>query len=847
MLPPTVDALPYVLDWTLRATVLLAAAWAVTFLLRRAPAAARHLVWGAAVLGVLALPLAGLIAPRWETPRMPALEMAAATPVASAADGAEEGLPPRQTSRITAPVESATETWRDAGTPALGGVDAAEAAARRPLPANGPAISVAGLASMLWIAGLCIVLASILLGHVHTARLTRRARPVNDARLAAAFAAARAQLGLRRAVALRMSHEHAMPMTWGVRRPVVLLPAVATAWPADRLRAVLLHELAHVARHDVLTQLLARLVCALHWFNPLVWLAARKLREEREHACDDVVLAGGARASDYADHLLQVARVLRADPLSAVAAVAMARPSQLSTRLLAVLDTGRVHRAVGRRGLTGAVTAAAVLILPLAGARPAGKDAAAGEAKFRPVKMVEPVPPEAGGDAPAVRPAPRTDVQSLCDWSRRGDHRNGSSMNVNDDQAKISIVRDDCTLDIEYRGEIRYTEDDRDIAAIAPGGWFLIEERNGRERRELEIRPDGSGRLERKWYVNRDERPYGAEAQAWFAEVLPMVFRRAGINAEARATRILRTGGPEGLLQEIALIPSDHVARRYYEVLLSQPDLPIDVIRRVVREAGARIESDHELGRLLRTVAERQPMDEAVRIAYVEAAGSIGSDHEHAAVLRAILGRARLSRDLADAMLRSAQHIDSDHEVGRLLREFLAANPLEVALRPAFFEAFENIGSDHEQRQVLSAALAQGAPDRALLDRILAYAPAIGSDHERGLLLREVASLYPMDGALPASYLEAARGIGSDHELGQVLRTLIERDPLSDATVNSVLEAATGIGSDHELGTLLMLLVDRGAVNDVTRPAFMRALDTIGSEHTRGQVLTRLYPRGRPA
>ena len=88
-----------------------------------------------------------------------------------------------------------------------------------------------------------------------------------------------------------------MPMACGVLRPAVMMPEEADVWPAERLRIVLLHELAHVKRHDCLTHLVAQMACALHWFNPLAWIAARNVRTERERACDDLVLAAGTRGS----------------------------------------------------------------------------------------------------------------------------------------------------------------------------------------------------------------------------------------------------------------------------------------------------------------------------------------------------------------------------------------------------------------------------------------------------------------------------------------------------------------------------------------------------------------------
>ena len=70
-----------------------------------------------------------------------------------------------------------------------------------------------------------------------------------------------------------------------------MLPVAAQDWSDEQLRSVLLHELAHIKRRDVLGQLLAQFACALHWFNPLVWFAAWRLHVERERACDDLVLA----------------------------------------------------------------------------------------------------------------------------------------------------------------------------------------------------------------------------------------------------------------------------------------------------------------------------------------------------------------------------------------------------------------------------------------------------------------------------------------------------------------------------------------------------------------------------
>jgi TonB family protein len=99
-----------------------------------------------------------------------------------------------------------------------------------------------------------------------------------------------------------------------------------------------------------LVQVFAQLVCAIYWFNPLVWYATHRVRIEREHACDDRVLALGTAATEYADHLVQIVRGLRGQRALSFAAVSMAQPSQLETRLVSILDTRASRRPLSKTG-----------------------------------------------------------------------------------------------------------------------------------------------------------------------------------------------------------------------------------------------------------------------------------------------------------------------------------------------------------------------------------------------------------------------------------------------------------------------------------------------------------------
>ena len=224
------------------------------------------------------------------------------------------------------------------------------------------------------------------------------------------------RLRLGRIVRLLREPGATVPMTWGVFHPVILLPGEADGWESERRRVVLAHELAHVRRWDALTQWIAHVALAVYWFNPLVWVAARKMREEREHACDDAVLEIGTAPADYADHLLTIVRSLGSAPGPA-AALAMARRSQFEGRLLAILDNAVRRNGVSRAAGLATAAAALVCLVPLAAMRPAER--LAGDAARADAGPVVEVPSSMQGLADRVAEAVQKVAGRDDDASRR--------------------------------------------------------------------------------------------------------------------------------------------------------------------------------------------------------------------------------------------------------------------------------------------------------------------------------------------------------------------------------------------------------------------------------------------
>lgn len=324
----SVDGMSWLLTVALEAGVLLVASWLGATLLRRSTAAARHQMWTLGAIGALVVPVLC-----WVAPSLMPSSSAEAAPLAGSVSF-----------DLTAQV-----------------------AAERTAPAWPLWLALA------WASGMLVASARVLRGQLAAHRLVRSTESWVPDVWTDALQAATSSLELTRPVELLRSHAITSPMTIGLLRARVLLPAAAETWSSARLRAVLVHELGHVRRHDTLAQLVAQMACALYWWNPLAWYAAARMRIEREYACDDLVLETGTLPSSYAGDLLEVARSLSRDARVHVGASCMVERSGTEQRLRRILDANAPRRSLrmtGRMAMIGLTLACIVTIACTSSAPP---------------------------------------------------------------------------------------------------------------------------------------------------------------------------------------------------------------------------------------------------------------------------------------------------------------------------------------------------------------------------------------------------------------------------------------------------------------------------------------------
>lgn len=429
---------PVALKASVLMLLLLPAAW----LMRRASASARHLLWTLGVVALLLLPVMEASLPSLQVVPVPDTGWA---------------LPAAAQEVAAAPTAVQTSS-------------AAEPAAPRP---------IAAWAFLLWLAGMAPLAVNAGWGMVRLHRFRREARALEEDGWPALLRELSRDAGLAFTPALLCSPRELPPMTWGIRRPVVLLPASCFRWAAERRREVLLHELAHVRRRDCLSWFAARLACTLYWFHPLVWVAARRMRIERERACDDSVLMAGARPSSYAGHLLEVACSLGGRAHAMPASLAMARRSKIFDRLDAVLDPARRRGDPGRRSKLALATMTLAVVVMLGWTGVTGT--AADDTRYD------------------TKDHPRT-----AEWT--GDTEHGE-------------------LTLAVRGEIEFNDENSWIISMAPGSFLVLEKKSWVYPVRVEVQPGEDGSPEFTYLVGRKERPFDREGRDWFSERLPHALR----------------------------------------------------------------------------------------------------------------------------------------------------------------------------------------------------------------------------------------------------------------------------------------------------------------------------------
>jgi beta-lactamase regulating signal transducer with metallopeptidase domain len=350
-----------------KASILLVVAFGLGFAARKSSASTRHAVWALTFVFLLLIPGMAYVS-------LVQQEVSIRIPVRSS---------------VRAPAEA-----KEVPIPSVSRVRDGAGYEPRLSDARSTPLHWSRVVGWSWVVGTVLLFARLGIGLLSSRRVLAESEPVLEPEWAELLSDARERMGVRGNVALRRSDRARLPLTMGLFRPAILLPLDSSDYSPSRRTAVIFHELAHVRRRDCVSQVMSQLAAGVFWWNPLIWIAALKMRVLSERASDDLVLHAGARPSEYAHDLLDMARGLKRDRATPLLSVAMAHRSRFEERLLAILDPRAARGAVSSRFVIAAGVAASPFVISLAMVAPTAAVPATPPSGVQVEELERPVPIE---------------------------------------------------------------------------------------------------------------------------------------------------------------------------------------------------------------------------------------------------------------------------------------------------------------------------------------------------------------------------------------------------------------------------------------------------------------------
>jgi hypothetical protein len=298
------------------------------------------------------------------------------------------------------------------------------------------------------------------------------------------------------------------------------------------------------------------------------------------------------------------------------------------------------------------------------------------------------------------------------------------------------VVNDDYhQVEIEYDGDIKFSEDETAIAGISPHG-FLKYHNNGKL---LLAGYTDNGTFALELHENgREVDPGSAEGKELVAAAIHEMIN-LGFDVNGRMDRLYRKGGYPALLKATDSLESDYVKACYFERILDAGNIPAGMMADVITRVGEHVESDYDKERLLVKVDTPYLKDDSVSVGYLEVVKSMDGDYERSLALTNFLRRAVLPEGARfDSLLQVVGRMDGDYEKGNLLRQII----------------HKDIRGHSNWAGLIRAA------------------SELDGDYDKSNLLVEIGQRLPRTDSLRALYMTAAKTVRGDVDYGRVVRAI---------------------------------------------------------------------------
>ena len=920
---PSVSAI--ILDTLIKATLLLAMAGVAALVLKKRSAAARHMVQACALFALLLLPFSVMMLPAWHVKGVPgfsrstvaairvaksearrpsaaavdARTVRSATVVKQASSHVSVTLlatsPASRTSQMQRPAVTA-KTFDQPSPAATHNTDVAaptvastvKPAEITPAPISESAQNLwaaygAKFLGMIWISGALFFLARWRLNAWRLAALVQSSGVLTDSGWNAQVRALSSAMGIHRHVALLVSDELEVPITTGSVFPKIVLSPDYSEWSALRRSAILNHELAHIRRHDALTQALAQVATSLYWFHPLVWMMERAMRAERERACDDQVLAAGTRPSDYAHELLDIVSGMRGPELAA--ALAMARRSQLEGRVLAVLNPALPRGSVSPRVIAGVAVLTLGIVLPLAALRPAPQTstpAATPTNKQKPSPAAKPAtaPRAESGSAsptPSAEEAPRATTMDSEDATPEAVEPAEAP-----EPPEATVIEPADPADApEPPAALRNGGVQGGIPGGVPngvqGGVPVGVPGGVRIARTAPAAPSSPGIPAAPGIPSAPAMPavggvelsvcgksahlhnmnmeshdgYKRWTANWSGDDCNVDLRAEGevkFNAEATDIQSISPGGffevnlrQGDTLKQVKVVPSASGLQYVYKINAKEEPFTGEARKwfsefLLALERATGLAADARIPALLAKGGPTAVLDEI---------SNLQSDYVRSIYFRKLLEQPNLSGPVVQRVIKQAgEQVKSDYELARVLMTVAKQYDMpDEATRTAFLTAAGSLKSDYEHARVLIELLRRPNISKENVNLALKSSAGIKSDYEKSRILLSLLEQKGFEQTQLDFYLKMVDSIQSDYEKSRDLLAPMQKYSLSTDQINRIMSATATIRSDYEKSRLLIGLSEKGKFDEAQMANYLKVVDSMTSDYERSRTLLTLMSK----
>jgi hypothetical protein len=415
------------------------------------------------------------------------------------------------------------------------------------------------------------------------------------------------------------------------------------------------------------------------------------------------------------------------------------------------------------------------------------------------------------------------------------------------------------SFNVELRGKIEITDDDKDIKGMSDDGYLEISKTVFGSKRTIIIESQGNGKLKKEYYEGRSQMDWDPAGKNWLGEILPEVIRSTTIGAESRVERFYKQGGANAVLDEIDKMTSDYVQSHYGKLLLSK-NIPASELPSVINKLANAVNSDYYLSSLLKDNVGKLLATKESADAFFYGARKVGSDYYKSVLLKEALKKYAASSEMSSdyymsvvlttlleqkevkdesltELLVISKKIPSAYYRTVVLNKAIEKPGLSKSALKAAVEAAGNVDSDYYQTSVYNSMAEHATIDDDVVIQIIEQIGNVDSDYYGSVSLKNLLEHQKLSEPAFNKLIVTASHIGSAHYATDVLKEAADK-PLSKNQLITLLNACGNVDSDSYLANILLEVADQVRTSDETvKAAYRQAAKRIDSEHYYGRAL----------